>query len=107
MWWHTTDTVFDIFKLSILSFILTLNLKSEFCKVLAFIPNPSEPNNNTFLPFQSFLVKSFVADTSNALIQNSFDFKFRVQMNDTIESLNISNTVSVVCHHIFQTKNRD
>ena len=35
------------------------------------------------------------------------DFKFRVQMNDSIESLNISNTVSVVCHHIFQTKNRD
>ena len=35
------------------------------------------------------------------------DFKFRVQMNGTIESLNISNTVSVVCHHIFQTKNRD
>ena len=35
------------------------------------------------------------------------DFKFRVQMNNTIESLNISNTVSVVCHHIFQTKNRD
>jgi len=51
-------------------------LKSEFSKVLAFIPNPSEPNNNTFLPFQSFLVKSFVADTSNALIQNSFDFKY-------------------------------
>ena len=35
------------------------------------------------------------------------DFKFRVQMNSTIESLNISNTVSVVCHHIFQMKNRD
>ena len=35
------------------------------------------------------------------------DFKFRVQMNGGIESLNISNTVSVVCHHIFQTKNRD
>jgi 23S rRNA (guanosine2251-2'-O)-methyltransferase len=35
------------------------------------------------------------------------DFKFRVQMNDAIESLNISNTVSVVCHHIFQTKNRN
>ena len=35
------------------------------------------------------------------------DFKFRVQMNGVIESLNISNTVSVVCHHIFQTKNRD
>ena len=24
-------------------------------------------------------------------------------MNDNIESLNISNTVSVVCHHIFQS----
>ena len=30
------------------------------------------------------------------------DFKFRVNMNNNIESLNISNTVSVVCHHIFQ-----
>ena len=34
------------------------------------------------------------------------DFRFRVNMNNNIESLNISNTVSVVCHHIFQsTKN--
>ena len=31
------------------------------------------------------------------------DFRFRVNMNNNIESLNISNTVSVVCHHIFQT----
>ena len=31
------------------------------------------------------------------------DFRFRVDMNDNIESLNISNTVSVVCHHIFQS----
>ena len=30
------------------------------------------------------------------------DFKFKVNMNNSIESLNISNTVSVVCHHIFQ-----
>ena len=30
------------------------------------------------------------------------DFKFKVRMNKNIESLNISNTVSVVCHHIFQ-----
>ena len=35
-------------------------------------------------------------------LENS-DFKFRVKMNDNIESLNISNTVSVVCHHIFQS----
>tara|TARA_X000000950_G_scaffold224592_1_gene270727 strand:+ start:117 stop:860 length:744 start_codon:yes stop_codon:yes gene_type:complete len=35
-------------------------------------------------------------------LENS-DFKFRVDMKNNVESLNISNTVSVVCHHIFQT----
>ena len=34
-------------------------------------------------------------------LENS-DFRFKVNMNSNIESLNISNTVSVVCHHIFQ-----
>ncbi len=34
-------------------------------------------------------------------LENS-DFKFKVDINNNIESLNISNTVSVVCHHIFQ-----
>ena len=31
------------------------------------------------------------------------DFKFKVKMTNNIESLNISNTVSVVCHYIFQS----
>ena len=35
-------------------------------------------------------------------LENS-DFKFRVNMSNKIESLTISNTVSVVCHHIFQS----
>jgi len=35
-------------------------------------------------------------------LENS-DFKFKVKMNDNIESLNISNTVSVVSHHIFNS----
>jgi len=35
-------------------------------------------------------------------LENS-DFRFKVNMVNNIESLNISNTVSVVCHHIFQT----
>ena len=35
-------------------------------------------------------------------LRNS-DFQFKVNMNNNIESLNISNTVSVVCHHIFQS----
>ena len=35
-------------------------------------------------------------------LENS-DFKFKVNMNRSIQSLNISNTISVVCHHIFQS----
>ena len=35
-------------------------------------------------------------------LENS-DFKFKVDMSNNIESLNISNTVSIVCHHIFQS----
>ena len=35
-------------------------------------------------------------------LENS-DFRFKVKINDNIESLNISNTVSVVCHHVFQS----
>ena len=35
-------------------------------------------------------------------LENS-DFRFKVHMNSNIESLNISNTVSVVCHHVFQS----
>ena len=35
-------------------------------------------------------------------LENS-DFRFKVNMNENIESLNISNTVSVVCHHVFHS----
>ena len=38
---------------------------------------------------------------SKTLVQS--DFKFKVKMNSNMESLNISNTVSVVCHHIYQS----
>ena len=37
-------------------------------------------------------------------LQNS-DYKFKVKMNDNMQSLNISNTVSVVCHHIYKSIN--
>ena len=36
------------------------------------------------------------------ILENS-DFKYKVNMKRNIESLNISNTVSVVCHHIYQS----
>jgi len=63
-------------------------LKSEFSSVFALIPNPSDPNSNTLLPFHLFFVKSLVALTSKALIQKSFDFKyFKVVL--TFETLKI------------------
>ena len=52
------------------------NLKSEFSSVLALIPKPSDPNKSTFFPFQLFVVKSFVAETSKALTQKSLFFKY-------------------------------
>ena len=36
-------------------------------------------------------------------LENS-DFIFKINMNVNIESLNISNTVTIVCHHIMQSK---
>ena len=39
-------------------------------------------------------------------LENS-DFRFKVNMNNKIESLNIANTVSVVCHHIFHSINTE
>ena len=35
-------------------------------------------------------------------LENS-DFRFRIDINNNINSLNISNTVSIVCHHVFQS----
>ena len=35
-------------------------------------------------------------------LENS-DFRYKVVMSNNIESLNISNTVSIICHHIFQS----
>ena len=64
-----------MFKLSILLFILTLKLKSEFSKVFAFIPKPSEPKSKIFFPFQLCFVKSFFALISKELTQNSFVFR--------------------------------
>ena len=38
----------------------------------------------------------------NAKTLENSDFKFKVDIDENIESLNISNTVSIVCHHISQ-----
>ena len=89
IWWHTIDTVFEIFRLSIFLLISILKLKSAFFNVFSFKPYPSDPKSNTFLPSQLWLVKSFFAWTSKALTQKLFFFnKFNAVFK--LETLKIS-----------------
>ena len=64
-----------------------------------FTTNDWKGNNVLLFGSEGYGIKAKTLEKS--------DFKFRVKMSSSLESLNISNTVSVVCHHIFQTKNRD
>jgi 23S rRNA (guanosine2251-2'-O)-methyltransferase len=58
-----------------------------------FTQNDWKGKNVLLFGSEGFGIKAKTLDKS--------DFKFRVRMDGNIESLNISNTVSVVCHHIF------
>ena len=60
-----------------------------------FTKNNWEGKNILLFGSEGFGIKAKTLDNS--------DHTFRVAMNDNIESLNISNTVSVVCHHIYQS----
>ena len=84
MWWHTTETVFEIFKLSILLFILTLKLKSEFSNVLVFIPKPSDPNYKTFLPIGSIesSVKNLNRWNADEILILSIEKLFSLNVNE-------------------------
>ena len=60
-----------------------------------FTKNNWDGKNVLLFGSEGFGIKAKTLDKS--------DFKFRVKINNKIESLNISNTVSVVCHHIFHS----
>ena len=64
-----------------------------------FTANNWKGNNVLLFGSEGFGIKAKTLENS--------DFKFKVKMNNCIESLNISNTVSVVCHHIFQSINNE
>ena len=78
-----------------------------------------------FLKSKNFWVSAFESDANKDFTQNDWkgrnvllfgsegyglkksteansDFKFKIKINKNIESLNISNTVSIVCHYINQ-----
>ena len=91
-----------IFKVSnlntALKFLKTKNFWLSAFDVSAkkdFTKNNWEGNNVLLFGSEGYGIKAKTLENS--------DFRFRVNMNNNIESLNISNTVSVVCHYIFQS----
>ena len=60
-----------------------------------FTQNNWKGKNVLLFGSEGFGIKAKTLDNS--------DFNFRVNINKNIESLNIANTVSIVCHHIFQS----
>jgi len=61
-----------------------------------FTENNWDGKNVLLFGSEGFGVKKKTLDNS--------DFRFKVKMNKKIESLNISNTVSIVCQHLFNSK---
>ena len=91
-----------IFKVSNISSTLKF-LKSKDFWISAFDTTSSKDfTKNNWKGKNVLLFGSEGYGVKAKTLENS-DFRFRVNMNNNIESLNISNTVSVVCHHIFQS----
>ena len=92
----------QIFKVANLNSALRF-LKAKDFWVSAFdVSAKKDFTNNTWKGKNVLLFGSEGYGIKTKTLENS-DFKFKVNMNNNMESLNISNTVSVVCHHIFQS----
>ena len=83
--------------------VANINSTLKFLKTKEFWVSAFDINAKDFtiigkVKYFTFWIRGFGIKTKT--LEKS-DFKFKVNMNSNIESLNISNTVSVVCHHIF------
>ena len=91
-----------IFKVS------NLNTALKYLKTKEFWVSAFDSNANKDFTTNNWKGKNVLLFGSEGFgikaktLENS-DFKFKVNMNNNIESLNISNTVSVVCHYIYQS----
>ena len=92
----------NIFKVSNLNTALKFLKTKEFWISAFDISSKQDFTKNNWKGKNVLLFGSEGYGVKAKTLENS-DFRFRVKMNDNIESLNISNTVSVVCHHIFQS----
>ena len=91
-----------IFKVSNLNTVLKY-LKTRDFWISAFDSNANRDfTKNNWKGKNVLLFGSEGYGIKAKTLENS-DFKFKVKMNNSVESLNISNTVSVVCHYIYQS----
>ena len=91
-----------IFKVSNLNTSLKFLKKKDFWVSAFDISAKKDFTKNNWKGKNVLLFGSEGFGIKAKTLQNS-DFRFKVNINDNIDSLNISNTVSVVCHHIFQS----
>ena len=91
-----------IFKVSNLNTALKFLKTKEFWVSAFDVSGTKDFTKNNWKGKNILLFGSEGYGIKEKTLQNS-DFKFNVSMSDNIESLNISNTVSIVCHHIFQS----
>tara|TARA_B100001248_G_C27275969_1_gene405361 strand:+ start:60 stop:803 length:744 start_codon:yes stop_codon:yes gene_type:complete len=88
-----------IFKVSNLNTVLKFLKTKEFWISAFDISAKKDFTNNEWKGKNVLLFGSEGFGIKAKTLENS-DYRFKVNMNNKIESLNISNTVSVVCHHI-------
>ncbi len=88
-----------IFKVSNLNTVLKFLKTKEFWISAFDVSAKKDFTSNDWKGKNVLLFGSEGYGIKAKTLENS-DFKFKVNMNSKIESLNISNTVSVVCHHI-------
>ena len=91
-----------IFKVSNINTALNFLKTKEFWVSTFDVDAKKDFTKNNWKGKNVLLFGSEGSGVKAKTLENS-DFRFKVNMNNNIESLNISNTVSVVCHHIFQS----
>ena len=91
-----------IFKVSNINTALNFLKTKEFWVSTFDVDAKKDFTKNNWKGKNVLLFGSEGSGVKAKTLENS-DFKFRVNMNNNIESLNISNTVSVVCHHVYNS----
>ena len=88
-----------IFKVSNVNTSLKFLKTKEFW-VSAFDSNATKDFTNHKWDGKNILLFGSEGDGIREQTLKNSDFRFKININKNMESLNISNTVSVVCHHI-------